>query len=104
MCLVVMMYVFGAAWVFDTFEGLSKGIYLLGFSWRMIDVPNMIQKILGIDADLSSGIKTTSVYHISRTAWVATKGDDSIAKKIAEVVYEDGGAMLNLRFKADSPY
>lgn len=82
MCLVVRVYVFGVAWVSETFDGLSKAICLLGFSWGMIDAPNIIQKILGIDAGLSSGFKTmASVYYASRTAWGATKGAASIAKK-----------------------
>lgn len=84
MCLVVRVYVFGVAWVSDTFEGLSKAICLLGFSWGMIDAPNIIQKILGIDAGLSSGFKTmASIYYASRTAFGATKGAASIAKKTA---------------------
>lgn len=84
MCLVVRVYVFGVAWVSETFEGLSKAICLLGFSWGMIDAPNIIQKILGIDAGLSSGFKTmASVYYASRTAWGAAKGAASVAKKAA---------------------
>ena len=85
MCFVVRVYVFGVAWVSETFEGLSKAICLLGFSWGMIDAPNIIQKILGIDAGLSSGFKTmASVYYASRTAWGAAKGAASVAKKAAE--------------------
>lgn len=84
MCLVVRVYVFGVAWVSETFEGLSKAICLLGFFWGMIDAPNIIQKILGIDAGLSSGFKTmASVYYASRTAWGAAKGAASVAKKAA---------------------
>ena len=50
----------------------------------MIDAPNIIQKILGIDAGLSSGFKTmASVYYASRTAWGAAKGAASVAKKAA---------------------
>lgn len=50
----------------------------------MIDAPNIIQKILGIDAGLSSGFKTmASVYYASKTAWGTAKGAASVAKKAA---------------------
>lgn len=83
-CLVFRLYIFGVAWVSGTFDGLSKAICLLGFSWGMIDAPNIIQKILGIDAGLSSGFRTmASMYYAGRTAAGVVKGTADVAKKAA---------------------
>ncbi len=53
--LIFRVFVYGVSWIASTLEGFPLVVALLGFAWAMIDGPNIIQKILGIDGGIASG-------------------------------------------------
>lgn len=75
------VYIIGVSWVSHTFEGLAQAFAMFGFSWALIDGPNIIQKLFGIDAGLSSAFHTfMGVYNSARAAAGITKGAMHAAK------------------------
>ncbi|MGM9988806.1 MAG: pLS20_p028 family conjugation system transmembrane protein [Bacillaceae bacterium] len=49
------IYMFGTTYLANNFEGLTYLIALIGFSVALIDGPNMVERIFGIDAGLKNG-------------------------------------------------
>ncbi len=79
--LLFRVYIIGVSWVSRTFDGLAQAFAMLGFSWALIDGPNIVQKILGIDAGLSSAFHTImGVYQGARVATGLAKGAAHVAK------------------------
>ena len=79
--LLFRVYIIGVSWVARTFDGLAQAFAMFGFSWALIDGPNIIQKILGIDAGLSSAFHTVmGVYQGARMAAGLAKGTMHAAK------------------------
>lgn len=49
------LYIFGTAYLADNFEGLVYVIALIGFSVALLDGPNIVERLFGIDAGLKGG-------------------------------------------------
>ena len=63
-------------------NGLVRGFILLFWALTCVDAPNIIERILGIDAGISSGFRTFfGVTHAARTAVGIGKGFGNTAKK-----------------------
>ncbi len=79
--LLFRVYIIGVSWVSRTFDGLAQAFAMLGFSWALIDGPNIIQKLFGIDAGLSSAFHTImGVYQGARAVTGLAKGTARAAK------------------------
>lgn len=84
--LMYRIYLIGVNWAADTFTGLTLGVLLLGMSWGLVDGPNLVQKLFGIDAGLSSvahGLQ--SIYYGSRIAKDIGHAAAGLAKKAGTV-------------------
>ena len=80
--LMYRIYLIGVNWATDNFSGLTLGILLLGMSWGLVDGPNLVQKLFGIDAGLSSvahGLQ--SIYYGSQIAKDVGRTAANVAKK-----------------------
>lgn len=49
------LYIFGTAYLADNFEGLVYILALIGFSAALLDGPNIVERLFGIDAGLKGG-------------------------------------------------
>ncbi|MCP3763732.1 hypothetical protein NLX67_15260 [Domibacillus sp. A3M-37] len=54
--LSMKLYIIGTAYLADNFEGLVYIIALIGFSVALLDGPNMVERLFGIDAGLKGGL------------------------------------------------
>ncbi len=84
--LMYRIYLIGVSWATGTFSGLTLAVVLLGMSWGLVDGPNLVQKLFGIDAGLSSvasGLQ--SIYYGSRIAKDMGQAVAGLAKKAGSV-------------------
>ncbi len=72
---LLKLFILGLAYITQTISNpLASSLILVAFAWAVIDGPNIIEKILGVDAGLSSGFKTlASVYMGAKAAGSAGK-------------------------------
>ncbi|WP_050182276.1 pLS20_p028 family conjugation system transmembrane protein [Domibacillus robiginosus] len=80
------LYVIGTAYLADNFKGLVYIIALIGFSAALLDGPNMVERLFGIDAGLKGG-------------WSVLAGTYA-AGKMALAAKDGAGKMLS-KFKND---
>ncbi len=78
------VYIIGTGYLADKVEGLAYLISLVAFSLALIDGPNMVERIFGIDAGLKSG-------------WGVAMGALAIGKGVSSMSKGLGSAMNNLR-------
>ena len=55
--LTLQLYILGTAWLNDRVSGFASIMINLGASLFVIDGPNLLEKIFGVDAGLSSGLR-----------------------------------------------
>lgn len=101
-CLAFKIYMFGVMWAMDTFEGLLLAFVLLGGSAMLIDGPNIVQKLLGIDAGLSSAFHTFySMYTAGSAAYKMMKDTIHGAQKTLKTAKKvAGGAAVAGAYQA----
>lgn len=74
------LYTLFTAWLVNNSSSLTHIILLIAASWALIDGPNIVERVLGVDAGLQSGWKTiASTYMLARGA----KNVASVASKAA---------------------
>lgn len=72
-------------------SGMSKGIILLFIAFVVIDGPNLIQKLTGIDAGLSDGMgKLMTMFYGSQMAGSVARAGASLARTGAGVIGKGG--------------
>jgi|GEM_PF-5660431 hypothetical protein len=70
MLMFLKVYVLGSVWLMEQdFDPLTRSFFLIAWAATVIDAPNIIEKILGIDAGLKSGFKALAGgFMVTRTA------------------------------------
>lgn len=102
--LMYRIYLIGVNWASSTFSGLTLGVLLLGMSWGLVDGPNLVQKLFGIDAGLSSvahGIQ--SIYYGSRIAKDIGHAAANVAKKAGTVGAFGAGMFAGMKDAQKNP-
>ena len=67
--LMIKFYYLGSSYISSTISnGLVKAIALIFFAFAVIDGPNIIEKILGIDVGLRSGFQTLATMFMATSA------------------------------------
>lgn len=85
---LLKMYILGQTYVnANVSNGFVKGFILIAMAFAVIDGPNIIERVLGIDAGIKSGFQTLA------TAFMLTKGATSVAKGAGKAVGTLGGAV-----------
>lgn len=76
---LMKFFLIGSAYVNANMSGLTAAFCMIFMAWATVDGPNFIERIIGIDAGISSGFKLMmSAYHGSRLAAEAGKAAGSI--------------------------
>lgn len=73
----IKLYTIGTAYLADTLDGLSYLIALIAFSAALIDGPNMVERLFGIDAGLKRG------WGVALGAYAVGKGTAKIGARVA---------------------
>lgn len=79
------LYVIGTAYLADNFEGLVYIIALIGFSVALLDGPNMVERLFGIDAGLKGGWSLLAgTYAAGKMALGAKDGAGKMLSKLKD--------------------
>lgn len=73
----IKLYTIGTAYLADTLDGLAYLIALIAFSAALIDGPNMVERLFGIDAGLKRG------WGVALGAYAVGKGTAKIGARVA---------------------
>lgn len=73
----IKLYTIGTAYLADTLDGLAYLIALIAFSAALIDGPNMVERLFGIDAGLKRG------WGVALGAYAVGKGTAKVGARIA---------------------
>ena len=77
--MIAIEYISGKNW-----NGFTKGMFLLFIAFAVIDGPNLVQRITGLDAGLSDGMqKVMSAYYAGGMMAGAARGAGHIASGVA---------------------
>lgn len=76
------LYLFGTAFLADRLEGMAYLIALIAFSVAVVDGPNIVERMFGIDAGLKSG------WGVVATTYAAVKVASSTVSKTSSHVSE----------------
>lgn len=87
---LLKMYLLFSAWTVESGEGIAQSILLIGGSIAVIDGPNVVERILGIDSGVKSGWSVfTGAYAgasiLSKTSQGISKAMESAVNGIASV-------------------
>lgn len=78
--MIATEYISGKEW-----SGFTKGMFLLFIAFAVIDGPNLVQRITGLDAGLSDGMqKVMSAYYAGGMMAGAARGAGHIASGVAK--------------------
>lgn len=78
--MIAIEYISGKNW-----NGFTKGMFLLFIAFAVIDGPNLVQRITGLDAGLSDGMqKVMSAYYAGGMMAGAARGAGHIASGVAK--------------------
>lgn len=78
--MIAIEYISGKNW-----NGFTKGMFLLFIAFAVIDGPNLVQRITGLDAGLSDGMqKVMSAYYAGGMIAGAARGAGHIASGVAK--------------------
>ncbi|MDW2886717.1 pLS20_p028 family conjugation system transmembrane protein [Exiguobacterium artemiae] len=73
----IKLYTIGTAYLADTLDGLVYLIALIAFSAALIDGPNMVERLFGIDAGLKRG------WGVALGAYAVGKGTAKVGARVA---------------------
>jgi len=73
----IKLYTIGTAYLADTLDGLAYLIALIAFSAALIDGPNMVERLFGIDAGLKRG------WGVALGAYAVGKGTAKVGARVA---------------------
>ena len=89
------MYLMFSSWASENSKGITQTILLIGASIAVIDGPNLIERIFGIDSGVKSGWSIVSAGYMGMKGAISTaKGLDSIANSIKNSAI-GGGSMAS---------
>jgi len=74
---LIRLYTIGTAYLADTLDGLAYLIALIAFSAALIDGPNMVERLFGIDAGLKRG------WGVALGAYAVGKGTAKVGARVA---------------------
>nr|WP_147367738.1 hypothetical protein [Exiguobacterium sp. RIT452] len=86
----IKLYTIGTAYLADTLDGLAYLIALIAFSAALIDGPNMVERLFGIDAGLKRG-------------WGVALGAYAVGKGTAKVGARVAGQTMKMSSRPDTP-
>ena len=76
---LMKFFLIGSAYVNANMSGLTAAFCMIFMAWATVDGPNFIERIIGIDAGISSGFRLLmSAYHGSRMAIEGAKAAGSV--------------------------
>ncbi|WP_214861739.1 pLS20_p028 family conjugation system transmembrane protein [Exiguobacterium sp. s161] len=73
----IKLYTIGTAYLADTLDGLAYLIALIAFSAALIDGPNMVERLFGMDAGLKRG------WGVALGAYAVGKGTAKVGARVA---------------------
>ena len=92
---LLKMYLMFSSWASENSKGITQTILLIGASIAVIDGPNLIERIFGIDSGVKSGWSIVSAGYMGMKGAISTaKGLDSIANSIKNSAI-GGGSMAS---------
>ncbi|RRD96031.1 hypothetical protein EII15_20160 [Bacillus licheniformis] len=101
MCLLLKIYTLYTGWVGAKdfgWAGWGSMLALLAGSWALIDSPNLVERVLGIDAGLGSGWKTlVSAAAVTKMAGSFGKGAVGAAGYVKDKVAQGVGAAQGMK-------
>ncbi|ELK47690.1 pLS20_p028 family conjugation system transmembrane protein [Halobacillus sp. BAB-2008] len=83
--LSMKVYMIGTGWIGENFDGIVYLIAMIGFAAAVIEGPNIVERLFGIDAGLKSG------WGALAGTYAAARGAQGLAKSAGRT----GGAMVN---------
>lgn len=79
--LSMKIYLIGAGWIGETFDGVVYLVAMMGFAMAVIDGPNIVERLFGIDSGVKSGWSAVAgTYALARGATGTVKGASDVAK------------------------
>lgn len=76
---LLQLYLLGCSYAQTTFDGFAYLIVLISLSFALIDGPNLVQAVLGVDAGISSAFKTMAgLFYGAKTAGLALKAGGNL--------------------------
>lgn len=79
--MIAIEYISGKNW-----NGFTKGMFLLFIAFAVIDGPNLVQRINGLDAGLSDGMqKVMSAYYAGGVMAELQEVQDTLHQELQEV-------------------
>lgn len=95
MVLLLKLFILYSAWVTDLKSSLGTiGVLflLIAGAWALIDAPDVVQRVLGIDAGLRSGYAAMmGTYAAAKTGGAAIKGATKAVKGVTQGAINAGG-------------
>ncbi|OES43368.1 pLS20_p028 family conjugation system transmembrane protein [Domibacillus iocasae] len=79
------LYIIGTAYLADSFDGLVYLIALIGFSVALLDGPNIVERLFGIDAGLKGG------WSLLAGTYAAGKMATNFANGVGKLTSKDNG-------------
>lgn len=92
----LQVYLIGSAYCNDYFDNIFARLIALGaLAWAVIDGPNLVEQIVGIDAGINSALKTISAtYMATKTIGAIGKGVGNLNKKVADKASKVGAGVV----------
>lgn len=87
--LSMKIYMMGTAYIADELDGLAYLIALIAFSVAVVDGPNIVERLFGIDAGLKSG------WGVLAGAYASTKAITGLGKGLANMAKDKDGSSLD---------
>lgn len=91
---LLKMYLMFASWASEGAKGITQIVLLIGASIAVVDGPNLIERIFGIDSGVKSGWSVVSAGYMGMKGAVSTaKGLNSMAKGVKNGAIASGSMM-----------
>ncbi|CDQ41537.1 pLS20_p028 family conjugation system transmembrane protein [Virgibacillus salexigens] len=98
--LSMKIYLIGSDWIGEFFDGAVYLVAMLGFARAVIDGPNIVERLFGIDAGVKSGWSAIAgTYAFGKSVSSVTKGLGQGAKNVAKGASKLGGEVADKGLK-----
>ncbi|MYL22068.1 hypothetical protein GLW04_19520, partial [Halobacillus litoralis] len=85
--LSMKVYIIGTEWIGETFDGFVYLIAMIGFAAAVVDGPNIVERLFGIDAGLKSGWGALAgTYALAKGAGGAAMSAGNVANKTKNAI------------------
>lgn len=96
MFLSLKVYLIGSEWIGEQFDGIVYFIGMIGFAMAVIDGPNIVERLFGIDAGIKSGWGALAgTYALARGSAGVAKGIGKGATGVAQTTGAVGGKAMS---------